>query len=401
MKRTALAAGGLIAALMAQPALAQKTYDPGASDTTIKLGETGPYSGPVSAASAFSKSLGAYFDKVNAEGGVNGRKIDYISLDDGYSPPKTVELTRRLVESDQVLAIVGSVGTPPQLAVRKYLNERKVPQLFLGTGASLFYDAKQSPWSIGGSTSYVEEARLLAKHLAEVMPGAGTRIAVLMQNDDFGKDFMAGFKEALPGTFTIAAVASYETSDPTVSSQIIQLKDSGAGMLMLFATQKFAAQAIRGARDAGWKAKIFVPSVISSIGAVMMPAGIENATGVLTSAIAKDPYDPRLADDKDMIQFYDWFKKFNTKVDMKDSQSATGAFVDGALMVTALKAAGDTLTRENLMRQVMTMKGLHAPMMLDGITVNTSPTDYTLYKQMQFQIFNGTSWDKVGGIVSE
>ena len=255
MRRTSLAACGLIAAFLATPALAQKKYDPGASDTTIKLGNTGPYSGPVSAASTVSKSIGAYFDKVNADGGINGRKIEYISLDDGYAPPKAVEDTRRLVESDQVLAMVGSVGTPPQLAVRKYLNDKGVPQLFLGTGASLFFDAKQSPWSIGGALSYEGEARVLAKHIGELMPPGGTKIAVLMQNDDFGKDFLRGFQAVLPKTFTIAATASYETSDPTVNSQIIQLKASNADMLVLFATQKFCAQAIRAAREAGWKAR--------------------------------------------------------------------------------------------------------------------------------------------------
>src|SRR5487761_2252379 len=228
MQKTTVAAWGLIAALIAAPAMAQKQYDPGASDTAIKLGNTGPYSGPVSAASTVSKSIAAYFDKVNADGGINGRKIEFISLDDGYAPPKAVEATRRLVESDQVLAMMGSVGTPPQLAVRKYLNDRKVPQLFLATGASAFFDPQLSPWSIGGSLSYVTEGRVLAKHIDELMPASGTKIAVLIQNDDFGKDFLQGFMEGLPGKFTIAAQASYETSDPSVNSQIIQLKDSNA-----------------------------------------------------------------------------------------------------------------------------------------------------------------------------
>jgi branched-chain amino acid transport system substrate-binding protein len=402
MKTTAFAACGLIVATLAVlPAQAQKKYDPGASDTTIKLGNTGPYSGPVSAASTVSKSIGAYFDQVNAEGGINGRKIEYISVDDGYAPPKAVEATRRLVESDQVLAMIGSVGTPPQLAVRKYLNDRKVPQLFLATGASLFFDPKQSPWSIGGALSYDEEARVLAKHIGDLMPGSGTKIAVLMQNDDFGKDFLAGFKDALPKTFTIAAIASYETSDPSVNSQIIQLKASDAGMLMLFGTQKFCAQAIRAAREAGWKAKIFVPSVIASIAAVLTPAGIENSTGVLTAAIAKDSNDPKLASDQDIVAYYDWFKKYNTKVDIKDSQAATGGYIDAHLMVEVLKAAGDNLTRENVMKQVTSMKGVRVPMLLDGITANTSPTNYNIFTQMQFQTFNGQSWDKVGGIVSE
>ena len=401
MTRTVLATCGLIAALAAAPAQAQKHYDPGATDTTIKLGNTGPYSGPVSAASTVSKSIAAYFDKVNADGGINGRKVEFISLDDGYAPPKAVEMTRRLVESDQVLAMVGSVGTPPQLAVRKYLNDRKVPQLFLATGASLFFDAKQSPYSIGGSLSYDKEARVLAKHIGDLMPDSGTKIAVLIQNDDFGKDFLHGFKEALPKTFTIAAEASYETSDPSVNSQIIQLKESNAGMLVLFATQKFSAQAIRAAREAGWKAKIFVPSVIASIAAVLTPAGIENSTGVITAAIAKDSNDPRIAGDKDVAEYFDWFKTYNTKVEIKDSQAATGGYIDAHLMVDVLKAAGNDLTRENLMRQVTSMKGVRVPMLLDGITANATPNDYNIFQQMRFQQFNGKSWDAIGNVVSE
>jgi branched-chain amino acid transport system substrate-binding protein len=385
--------------LIAAPAMAQKHYDPGASDTTIKLGNTGPYSGPVSAASTVSKSIAAYFDKVNADGGINGRKIDFISLDDGYAPPRAVEATRRLVESDQVLAMVGSVGTPPQLAVRKYLNDRKVPQLFLATGASAFFDPKLSPYSIGGALSYVTEARVLAKHLGQIMPGS--KVAVLYQNDDFGKDFLRGFKDALPANLKIAAEASYETSDPSVDSQIIALKASNAEVLALFATQKFSAQAIRRAREAEWKAKIFVPSVIASIAAVLAPAGIENSTGVITASIAKDSNDPRLGNDPDIVEYFDWFKKYNTKVDIKDSQAATGGYIDAHLMVAVLKAAGDDLTRENVMRQVANLHGARVPMLLDGITANTTPTDYNIFRQMQFQTFNGKSWDLTGGIVSD
>jgi branched-chain amino acid transport system substrate-binding protein len=384
---------------VAAPALAQKSYGPGVTDSAIKLGNTGPYSGPVSAASTVSKSIAAYFDKVNADGGINGRKIEFLSVDDGYAPPKALEATRRLVESDQVLAMVGSVGTPPQLAVRKYLNDRKVPQLFLATGASAFFDPKTSPWSMGGSVSYAMEGRVLAKHFAETMPGA--KVAVLMQNDDFGKDFLRGFTEALPKTVTIVAQQSYETSDPSVDSQIIALKDSNADILALFATQKFAAQGIRRAREAGWKAKIFVPSIIASIAAVLTPAGIENSKGVLTASYVKDSNDPGVAQDPDVVAYFDWFKTYNTKVDIKDSQAATGGYMDAHFMVEVLKGAGDTLTRENIMRQVTSFHDLRVPMMLDGITASTSPTDYNMIRQMRFQTFNGTSWDPEGGIVSE
>ncbi len=397
--RKLTAAAVLLAALAAMPALAQKSYGPGVTDTSIKLGNTGPYSGPVSAASTVSKSIAAYFDKINDEGGVNGRKIEFISLDDGYSPPRTVEATRRLVESDQVLAMIGSVGTPPQLAVRKYLNDRKVPQLFLGTGASLFFDPMASPWSIGGALSYDAEARALAKYLGRTMPGS--KVAVLLQNDDFGKDFLRGFKEALPKNLSIVAEQSYETSDPSVQSQIIALKQSNADILALFATQKFSAQAIRNAREAGWKAKIFVPSVISSIAAVLRPAGIENSKGVLSAAIAKDSNDPRLSSDPDIVEYFAWFKKYNTKVNIKDSQAATGGYIDAHMMVAVLKAAGDNLTRENIMHQVTSLNGLRVPMILDGITANTTPTDYNIFRKMQFQTFNGDSWDHAGPLVNE
>jgi branched-chain amino acid transport system substrate-binding protein len=399
MRMGVLGACALVVGLVAAPAMAQKQYGPGVTDTAIKLGNTGPYSGPVSAASTVSKSIAAYFDKVNAEGGVNGRKIDFISLDDGYAPPKAVEATRRLVESDHVLLMVGSVGTPPQLAVRKYLNSRRIPQLFLATGASLFYDAKQSPWSIGGSTSYDAEARTLAKYLGQSMPGK--TVAVLYQNDDFGKDFLRGFKEALPAGLKIVAEQSYETSDPTVDSQIINLKASNADFLALFATQKFCAQAIRRTRESGWKAKIFVPSVIASIAAVLRPAGIDNSKGVLTTAIVKDSNDPRLANDPDVKDYFAWFKQYNTKVDIKDSQAATGGYVNAQLMIEVLKSAGDNLTRENIMDKVRHLHGVHVPMQLPGIAANTTPTDYHMYKEMQFQTFNGVSWDHEGGLVSE
>ncbi|HXQ53120.1 MAG TPA: ABC transporter substrate-binding protein [Stellaceae bacterium] len=394
-----LAACGLVLALAAGPALAQKSYGPGVTDTTIKLGNTGPYSGPVSAASTVSKSVGAYFDKINAEGGINERKIEFISLDDGYAPPRALEATRRLVESDQVLATVGSVGTPPQFAVRKYMNDRKVPQLFIGSGSSAFVDPQNAPWSIVGSTSYYVEARLLARYFGQTMPDS--KVAVLYQNDDFGKDFLRGFKDALPANLKIAAEASYETSDPSVDSQVITLKASGAEIFAVFGTQKFAAQAIRRAREAEWKAKIFVPSVIASIAAVLQPAGIENSKGVITSTIYKDSNDPRLQNDPAVVEYFDWFKKYNTKVDVKDSQAATGGYNDAHMMVAILKQAGDNLTRENIMHLVTSMHDMHLPMLLDGITGNTSPTDYNIFKQMQFQTFNGESWDRVGGVVSE
>jgi branched-chain amino acid transport system substrate-binding protein len=381
------------------PAMAQKSYGPGVSDTEIKLGNTAPYSGPVSAASTVAKSIAAYFDKVNAEGGVNGRKINFISIDDGYAPPKTVEATRRLVESDQVLALVGSVGTPPQLAVRKYLNDRKVPQLFVGSGSSLFHDAKSSPWSLGSSPSYEFEGRLDAKHFGQMLPGA--RIAILSQNDDFGREFLRGFKATLPQGLTIAAEQTYETSDPTVDSQILALKGSDATAFALFATQKAAAQAIRRAHEIGWKPKIIMPGVIASIGAVLTPAGIEASTGVITATTSKDTNDPRLQQDPGVAAYIAWFKQYNTKVDIRDSQAAQGGYIDAQLMVAILKACGDELTRENVMKHAASLKDVRLPIFIDGIAANTTPEDYSLFRQVQFQSFNGKSWDVVGGIIAD
>jgi branched-chain amino acid transport system substrate-binding protein len=390
---------GLALVLLATPAMAQKTYGPGVSDTEIKLGNTAPYSGPVSAASTVAKSVAAYFDKINAEGGINGRKLNFISVDDGYAPPKTVETTRRLVENDQVLALVGSVGTPPQLAVRKYLNDRKVPQLFVGSGSTLFHDAKSSPWSLGSSPSYEFEGRLDAKQFALMLPKA--RVAVLYQNDDFGKEFLRGFKDALPQGLTIVAEQSYETSDPTVDSQIVALKGSGADAFALFATQKAAAQAIRHAHDVDWKPKIIMPGVIASIGAVLTPAGIENSIGVITATTSKDTNDPRLENDPGVAAYIAWFKQYNTKVDIRDSQAAQGGYIDAQIMVAILRDCGDELTRENVMRHAASLTNIKLPIFIDGIAVNTTPTDYSLFRQVQFQSFNGKSWDLVGGLVSD
>jgi branched-chain amino acid transport system substrate-binding protein len=399
MPRTALIAAGLVLALIAAPAQAQKNYGPGVSDSEIKLGNTAPYSGPVSAASTVAKSVAAYFDKINAEGGINGRKLSFISIDDGYAPPKTVEATRRLVESDQVLALVGSVGTPPQLAVRKYLNDRRVPQLFIGSGSSLFHDPQSSPWSLGSSPSYYAEGRLAAKHFAEILPGA--KVAVLSQNDDFGKEFLRGFKEALPADLKIVAEETYETSDPTVDSQIVALKGSGATAFALFATQKAAAQAIRRANAIDWKPKIIMPGVIASIAAVLEPAGIEASIGVITATVSKDVNDPRLQQDPAVIEYLAWAKTYNTKVDVRDSQASTGGYIDAQLMVAILKACGDDLTRENVMRHASNLDNVKLPIFLDGITAVTTPTDYRLFRQIQFQSFNGKSWDRNGPIVGE
>jgi branched-chain amino acid transport system substrate-binding protein len=387
-------------AAMTAPTLAQKNYGPGASDTEVKIGSTGPYSGPVSMASTVTKSFAAYFDKVNAEeGGVNGRKINVITGDDGYSPPRTVEETRKLVEQDGVLFMADSVGTPTQLAVRQYLNDRKIPQLFPATGAAPFYDPQKSPWTVGFAPSNYTEGQLVGKNVTETMPGA--KVAVLYQNDDLGKDFLRGAKETLGNGATIVGQQSYEVTDPTIDSQIVSLQATGANVLFAFATQKAAAQAIRHAAEIGWKPKIFIPSIVSSISQVLQPAGLDNSKGVYTATYVKDPTSPAWAGDPGVKDFVAWVKKYDTSVDVRDSFAASGGYMVGILVEKILKAAGNDLSRENILKQATNLHDVALPMFLPGITVNTSPTDYRSIKQMQFEYFDGTNWVLTGKIVSE
>lgn len=400
---TKLIIGTLFAVALASaalPAAAQKNYGPGVTDTEIKIGSTGPFSGPVSMASTVTKSLGAYFDKINAEqGGVNGRKIKLIALDDGYAPPRTVEQTRKLVEDEQVLFLVDSVGTPTQLAVRQYLNDRKVPQLFPATGAPAFYDAQKSPWTVGFAPSNYVEGQIIGKNVAQTMPGA--KIAVLYQNDDLGKDFLRGAKETLGTSATVVGEVSYEVSDPTVDSQIVTLQSSGATVLFAFATQKATAQAIRHAAEIGWKPKIFVPSIVSSIALVLQPAGLENSKGVTTTTYVKDPTSPRWANDQGAKDFIEWVKKYDTLVDVRDSFAASGGYMAGMLTVQILKQAGDNLTRENILNQATNLHNVVLPMLIPGITVNTSPTDRRAIKQVQFEYFDGQNWVLTGDVISD
>jgi branched-chain amino acid transport system substrate-binding protein len=390
----------LALAAMTAPALAQKNYGPGASDTEVKIGSTGPYSGPVSMASTVTKSFAAYFDKVNAEeGGINGRKINVITGDDGYSPPRTVEETRKLVEQDGVLFMADSVGTPTQLAVRQYLNDRKIPQLFPATGAAPFYDPQKSPWTVGFAPSNYTEGQLVGKNVTETMPGA--KVAVLYQNDDLGKDFLRGAKETLGNGATIVGQQSYEVTDPTIDSQIVSLQATGANVLFAFATQKAAAQAIRHAAEIGWKPKIFIPSIVSSISQVLQPAGLDNSKGVYTATYVKDPTSPTWADDPGVKDFVAWVKKYDTSVDVRDSFAASGGYMVGILVEKILKAAGNDLSRENILKQATNLHDVALPMFLPGITVNTSPTDYRSIKQMQFEYFDGTNWVLTGKIISE
>lgn len=396
----ATAASLFVLAATATPACAQKNYGLGASDTEVKIGSTGPYSGPVSMASTVTKSFAAYFDKVNTEeGGVNGRKINVITGDDGYSPPRTVAETRKLVEQDGVLFMADSVGTPTQLAVRQYLNDRKIPQLFPATGAAPFYDPQKSPWTVGYAPSNYTEGRLVGKNVSETMPGA--KIAVLYQNDDLGKDFLRGAAETLGNGATIVGEQSYEVADPTIDSQIASLQATGANVLFAFATQKAAAQAIRRTAEIGWKPRIFIPSIVSSISQVLQPAGLDNAKDVYTATYVKDPTSPAWSNDPDVKDFVAWVKKYDTSVDVRDSFAASGGYMVGILIEKILKAAGNDLSRENILKQATNLHNVALPMLLPGITINTSPTDYRSIKQMQFEYFDGQNWVLTGKVVSE
>jgi branched-chain amino acid transport system substrate-binding protein len=396
--RTTVAVATMLA--FATSALAQKNYGPGASDIEVKIGSTGPYSGPVSMASTVTKSFAAYFDKINAEdGGVNGRKINVITADDGYTPPRTVEQTRKLVEQEGVLFMADSVGTPTQLAVRQYLNDRKIPQLFPATGAAPFYDPQKSPWTVGFAPSNYTEGRLVGRNIAETMPGA--KVAVLYQNDDLGKDFLRGAKETLSNGATIVGEQSYEVTDPTIDSQIVSLQATGAEVLFAFATQKAAAQAIRHSVEIGWKPKIFIPSIVSSISQVLQPAGLDNSKGVFTATYVKDPTSPSWANDPGVKEFVAWVRKYDTSVDVRDSFAASGGYMVGMLIEKILKAAGNDLSRENILKQATNLHAVELPMLLPGITINTSPTDYRSIKQMRFEYFDGQNWVLSGHILSE
>jgi branched-chain amino acid transport system substrate-binding protein len=394
------AIAALSLALTITPALAQKNYGPGASDTQVKIGATGPFSDTASMAGAMTKSFAAYFGKINADdGGINGRQINVIAADDGNAPARTMEQTRKLVEQDGVLFMAGSTGTPTQLAVRQYLNNSKVPQLFPATRAAPFYDPQKSPWTIGFAPSHYTEGRLVGKNISATMPGA--KIAVLFQNDDLGKDFLRGAKETLSDGATIIAQQSYEVSDSDVDSQITSLQTSGATVLFAFATQRAAAQAIRHAAEIGWKPTIFIPSIASSVSQVLQAAGLDNAKGVLTVTYMKDSMNPSWAKDPDVQEFAAWMKKYDTSVDTHGRFAATDGYMVGALIEKILKAAGNDLSRESILKQATNLHEVALPMLLPGITVNTSPTDYRPLKQMQFESFDGENWVPTGDIVSD
>jgi branched-chain amino acid transport system substrate-binding protein len=384
---------------MAPVAAAEKQYGPGVSDTEIKIGNTMPYSGPASAYGVIGKSIAAYFAMVNDQGGVKGRKINFLSRDDGYSPPKTVELVRQQLEQDGVAFFFNILGTPPNTAIQKYLNAKKVPQLFVATGADKWGNYKEYPWTIGYQPSYRVEARIYARYILKNLPGA--KIAVLYQNDDFGKDYLIGLREGLgdKADKLIVATQSYETTDATVDSQVAALQGSGANVLLTAAFQKFAAQAIRKVYDIGWKPTHFLTNVSISVGVVMQPAGLEKGIGVISAAYLKDPTDPQWQDTPEYKEWLAWMKKYNSSANVSDVFSVYGYSV-AQTMVGVLKASGDTLTRENAMKQAASLHTLVLPMLLPGITVSTSADDFAPIKQMQLQKFDGTTWKLFGEVIS-
>ncbi|MEJ8824473.1 ABC transporter substrate-binding protein [Variovorax humicola] len=372
-------------------ASAQKSYGPGVTDTEIKIGQTNPYSGPVSAASVNGKMMNAYFKMVNARGGINGRKINFISLDDELSPPRTVEHHRKLVEEENVFAIIGTLGTPTNAAVQRYLNQRKVPSLLLISGAKRFLDPKDAPYTMGYYPSYEIEAVSYAKYLLKNKPDA--KVGVVYQNDDFGKDFLRAFKAELgdKAAKMIVREASYEISAPSIDSQIIGLKGAGADTLLNVTTQKFGAQAIRKVHDLGWKPLQFISFISSSKGAVLKPAGLDVATGLITASVVKDPDNIVKGTDRDIAEYRSFMAKWYPEGDPSDTNTVW-AYTAAQLATIILERCNDNLTRENLMKVATSLKDVRLSMLLDGITVSTSPSDYLAVKEAQLQRFDGRAW---------
>jgi branched-chain amino acid transport system substrate-binding protein len=399
-RRRILASGTTLAASFASSKLsAQSRYDPGASDTEIKLGHTSPYSGPLSAFSVAGKATTAYFNMINAAGGINGRKIKFISYDDGYQPPKTVEMVRKLVESDEVLMIFQLLGTPTNIAIQKYLNQKQIPQLFIFSGASRFGDPKNYPWTMGWQPDYATEGGVYAKHILASVKDA--RIGILFQNDDSGKDGVIGFQKALgkQNEKMIAAIASYEVTDPTVDSQIIQLKNAGANVFLNLSSPKFAAQGIRKAYDLAWRPVHYLTSPSASVQSVMKPAGFEAGQDIMTIAYLKDPTDPQWANDPEFLEWKRWMERWNPTASLADTLNVY-PYALTATLVEVLRRCGDELTRANVMKQASNLRGLHVPMLLPGITINTSPTDFYPIQSLRLARFKGETWELFGDIIS-
>ena len=393
-------ATALSLALSVSAANAQKKYDPGASDTEIKVGQTMPFSGPASAYSSIGKTQAAYFKMINDQGGVNGRKINLIQYDDAYSPPKAVEQIRKLVESDEVLLTFQIIGTPVNAAVQKYLNSKKVPQLFAATGASRFTDPKNFPWTMGFNPNYFVEGRIYGQYILKEYPDA--KIGVLYQNDDLGKDYLNGIKAGLgdKAAKMIVTEASYEVSDPTVDSQVLKIKDAGADLFFSATTPKQAAQAIKKIAEMGWHPVQIVDINATSVGAVLKPAGLDAAKGLISVNYGKEPLDPTWKDDAGLKRYFDFMAKYYPDGD-KDSNFNTYGYSTAQLLVHVLKQCGDDLTRENVMKQATSLKDVVSDTALPGIKANTSPTDYRVNKQLQMMKFNGERWELFGPILED
>jgi len=397
MKLAPIAA--LLAVALASPAaLAQKKYDPGANDKVIKIGNTNPYSGPASSYGTIGKAIGAYWKMVNEKGGVNGRMIEFISYDDGYSPPKTVEMVRRLVEQDQVLLLFQTLGTAHNTAIHKYMNSKKVPQSFVATGATKWNDARNFPWTMGWQPNYQTEGRIYAEHILKNNPKA--KIGVLYQNDDYGKDYIKGFKDGLgdKAASMIVKEVSYEVTDPTVDSQIVQLQASGADTFFNITIPKFAAQAIRKAYDTGWKPTHYLNSVSASVGSVIKPAGTEKALGILSAAYFMDPTDPQWKNDPAMKEWEAFMKKYYPEGNLTDPFNVYG-FAVAQTLHEVLKQSGDNLTRANVMKQAASLKGYRPDVLLPGIRINTGASDYAPIESEQLTRFDGETFVRFGPIL--
>jgi branched-chain amino acid transport system substrate-binding protein len=397
-RRTFLQSSAAAAAFAASAGSARADNAPGVTDTEIKIGQTMPYSGPASAYGVIGRTEAAYFKMINDQGGINGRKINFISLDDAYSPPKTVEQVRRLVEDEKVAFLFQTLGTAPNLAIRQYLNDGKVPQLFVSTGAAVFADPQHFPWTIGFNPNYQTEARIYGKHILSTKPDA--KIGVLYQNDGFGKDYLIGLKDGLGADHAgmVVKEVSYETSEPTVDSQVVTLQGSGADVFIIAATPKFAAQAIRKSADLGWNAVRYLSNVSPSIATVLKPAGLEKSKGLITAYYGKDPTDARWKDDPGMKGWQDFCAKYMSAATVNDANAAYGLGAAGT-MVQVLKQCGADLSRENVMKQAANIKDLELPLLLPGMRINTSPTNFSPIRQMQLASFDGASWQLFGELL--
>jgi len=399
LRTAALVTATAVITLTSGAAFAQKKYDTGASDTEIKIGNIMPYSGPASAYGIIGKTEEAYFKMINEKGGINGRKINFVTYDDGYSPPKAVEQVRKLVESDEVIVVFNPLGTPSNSAIQKYLNAKKIPQLFVATGATKWNDPKNFPWTMGWQPSYQSEAQIYAKWLLKEKPDA--KIAILYQNDDFGKDYLKGTKDGLgaKGASMIVMEESYEVSEPSIDGHIVKIKAANPDVLLIYATPKFAAQTIKKTAELSWKPLQILTNVSISVGSVMKPAGFEAAQGVLSAAYAKDSTDPQWANDPGMKKWNEFVDKYMPGADKSDTSMVYG-YGAASTLAKALEMCGDDLTRANLMKQAASLKDFAPDTLLPGVKINTGATDFAPIAQLQMQRFKGERWELFGEIIS-